>query len=68
MQALRDRGCVDVKIGKSSPWDAEVEFARAMEDYKHRSGRMFPTWCEVLEVLRSIGYAKTRDGSHNKNE
>jgi hypothetical protein len=37
---------------------AEAEFMRAMQDYKARSGRMFPTWSEVLEVLRALGYEK----------
>ena len=37
---------------------AELEFLRAMQDYKHRSGRMFPTWSEVLEVLKSLGYER----------
>jgi hypothetical protein len=37
---------------------AEVEFLRAMEEYKKSSGRMFPTWSEVLEVLGSLGYRK----------
>ena len=30
----------------------------AMKEYKQRSGRMFPTWSEVLEVLRELGYEK----------
>lgn len=37
---------------------AEVEFMNAMAEYKKRSGRMFPTWSEVLEVLVSLGYQK----------
>ncbi len=41
--------------------EAELEFMRAMQDYKERSGRMFPTWSEVLEVLRSLGYEKVED-------
>lgn len=36
----------------------EVEFMRAMDEYKRKSGRMFPTWSEVLEVVRSLGYEK----------
>jgi hypothetical protein len=36
----------------------EREFQLAMDQYKRRSGRQFPTWSEVLEVLCSIGYAK----------
>ena len=37
---------------------AERQFQRAMEEYKESSGRMFPTWSEVLEVLRCLGYEK----------
>ncbi|MCE5267828.1 MAG: hypothetical protein LLG00_08070 [Planctomycetaceae bacterium] len=36
----------------------EIEFMGAMDSYKHRSGRMFPTCSEVLEVLKSLGYEK----------
>ncbi|MCX7421019.1 MAG: hypothetical protein NT013_15965 [Planctomycetia bacterium] len=36
----------------------EVEFMSAMDTYKRRSGRAFPTWSEVLEVVRSLGYRK----------
>lgn len=39
--------------------DAEIEFMRAMDEYKRRSGRQFPTWSEVLEVIHAIGYRKT---------
>ena len=38
--------------------DAEVEFMHAIQDYKRTSGRMFPTWSEVLEVLQTLGYEK----------
>ena len=38
--------------------EAEREFMQAMQDYKRSSGRMFPTWSEVLEVLRDLGYEK----------
>ena len=41
---------------------AEREFMEAMQTYKHKSGRMFPTWSEVLEVLRDLGYEKTNLG------
>ena len=39
----------------------EVAFMRAMDDYKRRSGRQFPTWSEVLEVLKDMGYRKIAD-------
>jgi len=41
--------------------EQEVEFMRAMDDYKRRSGRQFPTWSEVLEVIRSLGYRQVEE-------
>lgn len=40
---------------------AEIEFMQAMQSYKKDSGRMFPTWSEVLEVLKGLGYHKDDD-------
>lgn len=39
----------------------ELDFMRAMDDYKRSSGRMFPTCSEVLEVVRSLGYVRLTD-------
>jgi hypothetical protein len=36
----------------------EVEFMNAMDEYKRKNGRMFPTCSEVLEVIRGMGYVK----------
>ena len=30
----------------------------ALDDYKRKSGRMFPTCSEILEVIKSMGYTK----------
>ena len=30
----------------------------ALDEYKRRNGRMFPTCSEVLEVIRDLGYEK----------
>jgi hypothetical protein len=38
--------------------DEEVAFMNAMDEYKRKSGRMFPTCSEVLEVIRGLGYVK----------
>ena len=40
--------------------DAEVEFMQALDDYKRKSGRMFPTCSEILEVIVGLGYEKRR--------
>jgi len=36
----------------------EVEFMRALDQYKRSTGRMFPTCSEMLEVIRSLGYVR----------
>ncbi len=45
--------------------EAEIEFMKAMDDYKRSSGRMFPTCSEILEVLIKLGYRK--DADHQPN-
>jgi hypothetical protein len=37
------------------------EFAGAIDEYRRRNNRPFPTWSEVLEVLRGLGYTKRPD-------
>src|SRR5947208_10919891 len=41
--------------------DDEIQFMKAMDQYKRSNRRPFPTWSEVLEVLRSLGYRKVED-------
>ncbi|MGL6095581.1 MAG: hypothetical protein ACRC7O_07280 [Fimbriiglobus sp.] len=41
--------------------DDESEFMKAMDRYQRENRRPFPTWSEVLEVLRSLGYRKVAD-------
>ena len=36
----------------------EIEFMKAMDQYKRDNRRPFPTWSEVLEVLKGLGYEK----------
>jgi hypothetical protein len=41
----------------------EIEFMKAMDQYKRENRRPFPTWSEVLEVLRAIGYRRVAEPS-----
>ena len=41
--------------------DDETEFLFALASYQKRFGRRYPTWLEVLNVLRCLGYRKTAD-------
>ena len=43
--------------------DEEILFMKAMDQYKRDNRRPFPTWSEVLEVLRALGYRKTAEPS-----
>ena len=39
----------------------EIDFMKAMDQYKRDNRRPFPTWSEVLEVLRALGYRRVAD-------
>jgi hypothetical protein len=60
------RRFIDPTTSERDYSDAEMEFMLAMNEYKRRSGRMFPTWSEVLEVLRDLGYVKTTSNSQGQ--
>ena len=57
-QASGRRRFVDPTTCEREYTVAEMEFMHAMHEYKQTSGRMFPTWSEVLEVIKALGYAK----------
>ncbi len=38
-------------------------FIKAIDAYKRVNDKPFPTWTEVLEVIRKLGYRKTVDSS-----
>ncbi len=38
--------------------DEQFEFIMAIEEYKRINKRPFPTWTEVLEVIKKLGYRK----------
>ncbi len=41
--------------------DEEIDFMKAMDQYKRDNRRPFPTWSEVLEVLYALGYRKVAE-------
>src|SRR6266508_4566737 len=49
----------DRKAAEEGEMTAEqFEFCMAIETYKKVNKRMYPTWTEVLEVVRQLGYRK----------
>ena len=44
---------------KPDGMDADVlEFIQAIDDYKRQAGRPFPSWSEVLEIVKGLGYER----------
>lgn len=41
--------------------DEQFEFLMAVEQYKKENRKPFPTWTEILEVMKAIGYRKVAD-------
>lgn len=41
--------------------DEQFDFIMAIDQYKTENHRPFPTWTEVLEVIKAIGYRKVAE-------
>lgn len=41
--------------------DEQFEFLLAIDEYKKENNRPFPTWTEVLEVVKALGYRKVAE-------
>ncbi len=41
--------------------DEQFDFIMAIDEYKKANSRPFPTWTEVLEVIKALGYRKVAD-------
>jgi len=41
--------------------DEQFEFLMAIDEYKRANSRPFPTWTEVLEVIKALGYRKVAE-------
>ena len=58
----KERRNQKVAVAKPAPNEEltadQIEFMKAMDQYKRDNRRPFPTWSEVLEVLRALGYRK----------
>ena len=39
----------------------QLEFLHAVNEYKRSNRRAFPTWTEVLDVVKALGYRKVAE-------
>jgi len=41
--------------------DEQFEFIMAVDQYKRENQRPFPSWTEILEVIKALGYRKVAE-------
>lgn len=41
--------------------DEQFQFLLAIDEYKRSNSRPFPTWTEVLDVIKALGYRKVAE-------
>jgi hypothetical protein len=41
--------------------DEQFEFMMAIDEYKRANQRPFPTWTEVFEVIKALGYRRVAE-------
>ena len=41
--------------------DEQFDFIKAIDEYKSINKRPFPTWTEVLDVIKALGYRKVTE-------
>jgi hypothetical protein len=44
--------------------DEQFEFLMTVDEYKRKNNRPFPTWTEVLELIKAMGYRKVAEPQH----
>lgn len=45
-----------------------LEFIKAIDDYRRKNNRPFPTWSEILVIVHSLGYKKNEGQDAGKSE
>jgi len=41
--------------------DEQFEFIMAIDEYKRANAKPFPTWTEVLEIIKALGYRRVAE-------
>lgn len=47
------------QVTETAADEETLEFLQAIDAWKRSSGRQFPSWSEVLGILKRLGYVKT---------
>lgn len=50
----------DKSVTNGAELSAEVlEFVTAIDEYKRKRNRKFPSWTEILEIVKALGYQRS---------
>ena len=55
---LEDQEAFQKRVEEGDLTLEEIQFVRAIARYKRKFNRPFPTWSEVLAILKELGYTK----------
>ncbi len=58
---IADRRPAERRINEYPLTDEELEFINAVDHYKKTYNKPFPTWSEILHIVKSLGYEKRDD-------
>ena len=59
LRRVEDQQAFQKRVEEGELTLEEIEFVRAVDRYKRKFNRPFPTWSEVLAIVKELGY--TRD-------
>lgn len=57
----RRRGEARRQAEEGEMTDEQFAFLQAVEEYKQVNERPFPTWTEVLDIVKALGYRKVEE-------
>ncbi len=43
----------------------ELEFVQAIEKYKKEKGKLYPSWTEILTIVKELGYVQSAQKRKN---
>ena len=58
LRRKEDQAAFQKRIEEGDLTLEEIEFVRAVDRYKQKFNRPFPTWSEVLAIVKELGYTK----------
>ena len=58
LRRVEDQQAFQKRVEEGELTLEEVEFVRAVDRYKRKFNRPFPTWSEVLAIVKELGYVR----------